>query len=153
MKHLKLILAALALSVASLHAAAKLNLDDKGLALQGYDPVAYINPGKAVLGDPKLSATAGVATYYFSSDANLKAFKKNPAAYTPAYGGWCAYAMANGDYVDVDPKTFKVLSGTAHLFYNGFLGNTLKKWNKDEAKLKASADIQWKKLQAAPESH
>ncbi len=130
-----------------------MNVDDKGLALQGYDPVAYINPGKG--GERRPQAERHRRRRHlllFKRCQPARPSRRTPQAYLPAYGGWCAYAMAGGDYVDVNPKTFKLISGTAHLFYNGFLGNTMKKWDKDQAKLKAAADAQWKKLQAAPES-
>ena len=131
---------------ATLYAGGKLNVDSQGLGLHGYDPVAYSQLGKALPGRRNLDATYGKARFLFATDKNRQAFQKNPQAFLPAYGGWCAYAMAEGDYVDVDPGTFKNLSGTTHLFYNGWLGNTLTKWNKDEIRLKAAADSHWKNM-------
>jgi len=62
---------------------------------------------------------------------------KNPAGYEPQYGGWCAYAMgANGEKVEIDPGTFKIVDGKLNLYYNAFFNNTLKSWNKDEVNLK-----------------
>jgi YHS domain-containing protein len=136
----------LCLAGAALHAENLINVDSDGIALHGYDPVAYVSITQAVKGRSHLDAPYAGATFLFATDNDRAAFQKNPKAYLPAYGGWCAYAMAEGDFVDVNPKTFKLISGTAHLFYNGFLGNTMKKWDKDEAKLKAAADAQWKKL-------
>src|SRR4051812_40820817 len=66
---------------------------DEGLAIQGYDPVAYFTEGKAVKGSKSNAVFHEGVTYYFSSAANKEAFKKNPAKYEPQYGGWCAYAM------------------------------------------------------------
>lgn len=129
-----------------LYAGGKLNVDSQSLALHGYDPVAYSRLGKALPGRPHLDANYGKARFLFATDKNRQAFQKTPLAFLPAYGGWCAYAMAEGDYVDVDPSTFKNVSGTTHLFYNGWLGNTLKKWNKDEIHLKAAADSHWKNM-------
>jgi hypothetical protein len=53
---------------------------------------------------------------------------------------------ATGEKVDFDPGTFKILNGKLYLFYNKFFNNTLPKWNKDEASLKAKADVNWKKF-------
>ncbi len=65
--------------------------------------------------------------------------------YEPQYGGWCAYAMGNsGEKVEVDPETYKIVDGKLYLFYNKYFTNTLKSWNKDEAKLKSKADESWK---------
>jgi YHS domain-containing protein len=121
------------------------NIED-GLAIQGYDPVAYFTQGKAVKGNKDLAVYDQGVTYYFATAANKEAFKKEPAKYEPQYGGWCAYAMgAKGEKVNIDPKTFKVLAGKLYLFYNRFFNNTLTEWNKDEAHLKQEADKNWGK--------
>jgi YHS domain-containing protein len=115
------------------------------VAIDGYDPVAYFKSKKAVKGKKELAVSHQGVVYYFSSVENKEEFKKSPAQYEPQYGGWCAYAMgASGEKVSVDPETFKVLDGKLYLFYNKFFNNTLKSWNKDEAKLKKSADASWK---------
>jgi YHS domain-containing protein len=123
------------------------NLSGSGLAIKGYDPVAYFTAGKAVKGDKNLAVFYEGITYYFSSTANKEAFKASPGKYEPAYGGWCAYAMGNtGEKVEIDPGTFKIVGGKLYLFYNKWLNNTLKDWNKAEASLKAAADANWKKF-------
>lgn len=122
------------------------NLDDN-IAIDGYDPVAYFKINKAVKGKKGLAVNNQGIIYYFSSVENKEDFKKNPSRYEPEYGGWCAYAMgAKGEKVSIDPDTFKILEGKLYLFYNSFLNNTLKSWNKDEARLKTAADASWKKI-------
>lgn len=117
------------------------------LAISGYDPVAYFTSKKAIKGKSTYSVIEKNVTYYFSSKENLETFVKNPSAYEPEYGGWCAYAMgATGEKVPVDPETFKIVNNKLYLFYNRFFNNTLKDWNKDEANLKSKADIAWKKF-------
>lgn len=117
---------------------------EKGLALQGYDPVAYFTQNKAVKGDKQLAVIAEGVTYNFSSAANKELFKKNYQKYEPQYGGWCAYAMgAANEKVEIDPETFKIINGKLYLFYHSWVNNTLNKWNKDEASLKAKADKNW----------
>lgn len=125
---------------------AEFNLE-KGLAIDGYDPVAYFTSAKAIKGSKSFSHTVDGVIYYFSSDANKQAFVKNPSHYEPQYGGWCAYAMGEtGEKVEVDPETFKVTDGKLYLFYNSFFNNTLPKWNSNEDKLKTQADKSWKKI-------
>ncbi len=120
---------------------------DNGVAIKGYDPVAYFTAGEAVKGNKEIALYTSGATYYFSSAANKELFKNNTAKYQPEYGGWCAYAMgANGEKVNIDPGTFKIVNGKLFLFYNKFFNNTLKYWNKDEVNLKKNADINWKKI-------
>ena len=121
------------------------NLSD-GVAINGYDPVAYFTSNKAVKGSKENALVQEGVTYYFSSAANKEEFKKNPAKYEPSYGGWCSYAMgAKGEKVDIDPKTFKIVDGKLNLFYNKFFNNTLTDWNKDETNLKKKADANWSK--------
>ena len=120
---------------------------DNGIAIKGYDPVAYFTLNKAVKGSKELAVSHQGITYYFSSAANKETFKANPFKYEPEYGGWCAYAMGDsGEKVSVDPETFKIVNGKLYLFYNRFFTNTLKTWNKDEANLKKKADLNWPKL-------
>lgn len=142
--------AVLFLSVSAIAQQAKrlahFNVENK-LAIQGFDPVAYFKQGKAVKGKKELSASYQGVVYYFASETDKAAFLKNPTAYEPQYGGWCAFAMGDyGEKVEIDPETFKIVDGKLYLFYNKFLNNTLKSWNKNEAKLKKNADANWEKL-------
>jgi len=126
--------------------AKQFNLED-GVALQGYDPVAYFAQHKAVKGKLEFSQSKDGVTYYFSSAANKQLFLKNAESYEPQYGGWCAYAMGtSGEKVEIDPETFKLLDGKLYLFYNSLFNNTLPKWEKAEVNLKAKADMNWKTI-------
>lgn len=118
-----------------------------GLAIEGYDPVAYFTAHSAQKGNPQYTFTYGSINYRFASLQNLQTFKANPAAYEPQYGGWCAYAMGNtGEKVPVDPGTFKIVNGKLYLFYNKWLNNTLTSWNKNEKQLNANANANWNKI-------
>lgn len=125
---------------------AQYNLENK-TAIQGYDPVAYFKQNKAIKGKNDFTASYMGVVYKFSSAANKDLFIKNPAAYEPQFGGWCAYAMGSaGEKVEINPETFKIVDGKLYLFYNAFFNNTLKSWNKDEANLKVKAEVNWKKI-------
>jgi len=120
---------------------------EKGVALQGYDPVAYFTQNKAVKGKKELAVAAEGVTYYFATADDKELFKKDFKKYEPQYGGWCAYAMgATGEKVEIDPETFKIVAGKLYLFYHSWTNNTLPKWNKDEASLKSKADVSWNKF-------
>ena len=93
----------------------KLNLDSKGVILKGYDPVAYFTQKKAVKGSPKYQTTYQGATYYFSSAADLSAFKKSPSKYVPQYGGFCANGMSNRQANDSDPTVFFIVKGKLYV--------------------------------------
>lgn len=118
-----------------------------GLAIDGYDPVAYFTLNKALKGKAECQITHQGITYRFVNETHKKLFLKEPNKYEPQYGGWCAFAM--GDYgkkVKVDPETFKITNGKLYLFYNFYLNNTLTDWNKNETKLIQSGDANWRKL-------
>ena len=120
----------------------------KGIAIQGYDPVAYFMQKKAIKGTVANSLTYKDVTYRFASPANLDLFRKNPEKYEPQYGGWCAYAMGeSGEKVEIDPETYKIKDGKLYLFYHSFINNTLPKWNANEVTLHKKADINWSKVE------
>lgn len=122
------------------------NLENK-VAIQGYDPVAYFNNGKAIKGKKEVSAWYQGVIYKFSSNQNKDAFLKNPSEYEPQYGGWCAYAMGStGEKIEINPETFKIINEKLYLFYNAYFNNTLKSWNKDETTLRLKADTNWKNI-------
>ncbi|MBP9884349.1 MAG: YHS domain protein [Chitinophagales bacterium] len=120
---------------------------ESGIAIQGYDPVAYFSENKAVKGNKQFSAVVGGVTYLFASSSNLDLFLKNYIKYEPQYGGWCAYAMgANGEKVAIDPETFKIANGRLYLFYHSWTNNTLIKWNDNENTLRIKADNNWQTI-------
>lgn len=88
------------------------------LALHGYDPVAYFTEGQPVRGSDKMVHVHEGAAYRFSSKAHLDAFKKNPARYVPAYGGFCAYGVSVGKKFDGDPRLWKIEGGRLYLNLN-----------------------------------
>jgi len=129
--------------------AAEWNVGKAKLAIQGYDPVAYFPEGgsAAVSGSESITAEYGGVVYRFATAGHREAFLANPARYEPSHGGWCSYAMLEGDKVQVDPKSFLVKDGRLFLFYRGFLGDTRAKWLKGDPAIETkTADAMWKKI-------
>ena len=128
-----------------------LNLE-KGLALEGYDPVSYFKSDKPTKGNSNTQVKEGEATYWFSSTANKDEFLKDPKKYEPQFGGWCAYAVADSkSKVSVNPETFYIQNGRLLLFYNNWaLGNTRKKWldpdGKGAKEFLRQADANWPEI-------
>ncbi len=118
------------------------------LAISGFDPVAYFpeGGGKATKGDAKFTSTVKGATYRFASADHKKLFDADPSKFEPSHGGWCSWAMREGDRVEVDPESFLVKDGRLFLFYNGWLGDTRSKWSKGNHVMELTeADGQWLK--------
>src|SRR5689334_14927143 len=79
-----------------------LNLDKTGVAIQGYDPVAFFTDNRPVKGRPEFSAHHNGASYYFASKQHLDLFKSEPAKYEPAFGGYCAFGVSRNKLVEID---------------------------------------------------
>ncbi len=114
-----------------------------GLAVHGYDVVALFTDAKPVLGSDAHAVAHGGGTYRFASQANLDAFKANPAKYEPAYGGYCAYGTALGKKFDGDPRYWKIVGGRLYLNLNG---DIQAEWSKDIAGNLAKADANWGRI-------
>ncbi|MDX2130541.1 MAG: peroxiredoxin-like family protein [Planctomycetota bacterium] len=119
------------------------------LAIDGYDPVSYFpeGGGKPLKGSAQFEHLHGGVTYRFSSAQTRQRFIADPARYEPAHGGWCSWAMIDGDKTEPNPKSFIVKDGRLFLFYDGLLGDTRANWLKgDHAAQLAKADVAWKKI-------
>lgn len=128
------------LAIGRFAVAEKLNLNSDGVALQGYDPVAYFTEDKPVEGSEEFSASYDGATYHFASAANRDAFKADPAKYAPQYGGFCAYAVAQGSTASIDPSAYSVVDGKLYL---NFSPSVRKYWLMDVPGYIAKADANW----------
>lgn len=112
-------------------------------ALQGYDTVAYFSlaPGAApVKGDDQFAYDYKGARWKFSTEANLEAFKANPGAYAPQYGGYCAWAIAMDKLAKGDARYWTVVDGKLYL---NFSKGIQEKWEKDIPGFIAKGDAAW----------
>ncbi len=116
-----------------------------GLAIQGYDPVAYFTAQKAMKGLPAFTADHDGATYQFSSAEHRALFLKDPAKYAPAFGGYCGYAASINRLSPIDPAYFQVIEGKLILQHNQ---KALDKWNADLAGNLTKANSNWPGLVA-----
>ena len=108
----------LAASCASLSGVEKVNKAADGLALRGFDAVAYFTAESAAKGNPQYEFVWNGAKWLFSSADNLEKFRQNPEKYAPQFGGFCSYAVSHGYTADGDPEAWKVVDGKLYLNYN-----------------------------------
>jgi len=120
-----------------------LNLDKTGVAIQGYDPVAFFTDNKPVKGDPKLPVKHDGAIYFFSSKEHKDLFKADPAKYTPEFGGYCAYGVSRNKLVEIDVDAFQIVDGKLLLQYSKGVRDD---FNKDTKGNLAKADANWTSL-------
>src|SRR5579862_9841692 len=71
------------------------NANSQGVAIQGFDTVAYFTQSQALKGDARFSYRWMGATWLFSSSGNRDAFAKEPERYAPQFGGYCSWAVSN----------------------------------------------------------
>jgi YHS domain-containing protein len=124
-----------------------INLDASGLALRGYDPVAYFETGKPTHGMAAITASYGGARYLFATKAHRKSFLNNPTKYLPQFGGFCAVGTSFGEKVDVDPETGKIVNGKLYLnngrkaqeIFDSDPGNTISRAEHNWPKVKDKA--------------
>jgi YHS domain-containing protein len=86
-----------------------------GVAISGYDPVAYFAEHKPVLGSADHALRWRGAMWYFVDGENMEAFEMNPSAYAPQYGGYCAYALSKGAIAPTVPEAFTIHDGALYL--------------------------------------
>ncbi len=127
-----------------------LNTDSAGMALKGYDAVAYFAVDSAVKGDAKYSYVWNGAKWLFSSEENMKKFEADPEAYAPQFGGYCSYAVSEGYTADGDPEAWKVVDGKLYLNYNQQVKNT---WEKDEAVRIDNGRKNWQEFKSKKPEH
>lgn len=124
-----------------------------GVALDGYDPVSYHQKGGPKPGKKEHEFVHRGIAYWFADADNKKAFVANPDGLEPPYGGWCAYAVIDGEKVEVDATNFAIEDGKVLLFYKGFWGDALQKWHrltkeKGAKKAVGAADEGFRRIEA-----
>lgn len=89
-----------------------------GVAIRGYDPVAYFRQGGPMLGRAEFSVSHGGAVWRFANAENKAAFQADPQRYLPAYGGFCAYGTSRGYLVKIEPEAWSIVGGRLYLNYD-----------------------------------
>ena len=119
------------------------NVDRKGIAINGYDTVAYFTVSEAVKGKKDIRTTWQGATWFFASARNRDAFLKYPDKYAPRYGGYCAYGVAEGGLFNINPDAWTVYEGSLYLNQNKRVRDL---WLQDVPGHIKRADVLWPKI-------
>lgn len=115
------------------------------VGLKGYDPVSYFSEGGslALTGLENLSFDYFGVTYKFANEKNLALFKLDPKKFEPSYGGWCAYAMASGAKVDINPLLYTIHGRRLHFFVSK---RAKQNFDSDVEGHEVKADTFWKQI-------
>lgn len=115
----------------------------KGVAIKGFDPVAYFTQQKAVEGNESFNYDWSGSKWLFSSQANLEAFKENPEKFAPQFGGFCAYGVSENHKSPTDPNAWTIVDDKLYLNYNLKVKEL---WSKDiPTRIKKATDL-WPSL-------
>ena len=117
--------------------------DKNGVAIDGYDPVAYFVEGKPVLGSEKIVHSWQGASWRFVSVENRDKFAADPGKYAPQFGGYCAYAMSGGGFAAGDGERWRIVDDKLYLNNNWFAE---KLWTQDIPGNIRDADEHWPRL-------
>ncbi len=119
------------------------NRDHRGVALGGFDPVAYFTDARPVEGDPAIRATHLGATYFFASEEHRWEFLRDPDHFAPAFGGYCGYAASIGRLSPTSPQFWQVIDDRLVLQHNQ---HALDLWLADASGSLTRADARWPEL-------
>lgn len=111
-----------------------------GIAIGGYDPVAYFVNGRAVPGHRDLEVSWEGGYWWFANAGNAAAFEDAPDVYAPAYGGYGVAGVARGVPQPADPRLFAVYRDRLFFFMTA---EDLAGFRADPDSLIAAADAHW----------
>lgn len=123
----------------SLHAAEPV-FTKEGLALSGYDAVAYFTDGKPVEGRASYEAEWKGVRWRFASAAHRDAFQADPGKYAPQFGGFCAFGVSRGYAVDADPFAWKIVEGRLYVNHDKKVQQL---WEKELPTIIGAAEARW----------
>ncbi|TVR33818.1 MAG: YHS domain-containing protein [Spirochaetaceae bacterium] len=118
---------------------------EDGVAIKGYDPVAYFTLGEPTQGSAQYSVEWDGAEWWFAGTEHRDMFADDPERYAPRYGGYCAYAAAQGSVSDIDPDQWAIEDGRLYLNRNARFH---RRFHADLAANIAAADQNWPALRA-----
>ena len=134
----RLALAVLAFLPLAARAEKPVNATLFGVAIKGYDPVAYFTDAKPVKGESEFTFDWMGATWRFASAAHRDLFKATPEKYAPQFGGYCAWAVSQGYTAGIDPAAWKIVNDKLYLNYSLEIQ---KKWEGDVPGNISKADV------------
>ena len=117
-----------------------------GLAMNGYDVMTYWRGGDPQRGNEAFRHDYAGASWIFVSAANRDAFAASPQKFAPEYGGYCAYAAAQGSLADVDPYAWRIWNDRLYLNYSPQVRRI---WASDIDTNIAKGDANWASLDPA----
>ena len=114
--------------------------DLHGVALKGYDTVAYHLERRPVKGDAAFEVEWNGAKWHFANEANQARFEADPERWAPQYGGYCAWAIVEDRFAPINPEIFRIVEDKLYLNLNM---RVHKLWLEDMPHMITRADEKW----------
>ena len=111
-----------------------------GLAIGGFDPVAFFTDGKPIAGSADLELRYGGVVWRFINIGNRAAFAARPDVYMPQYGGYDPLGVARGLAVAGNPNVWLIANERLFLFYDAARRDT---FAGDPDRVIGSANRKW----------
>lgn len=111
-----------------------------GVAINGYDPVAYFTESKPVKGSADFAVDWDGATLHFASAEHKEMFESDPVKFAPKYGGYCSYAVSKGYTAETVPEAWDIHEDRLYL---NFSKNVQRLWRLRKRHHIRSADANW----------
>ena len=115
-----------------------------GVAIKGYDPVAYFTMGRAVKGSEEFTHEWLETEWQFASAEHRDLFAADPLSYVPQYGGYCSDATFVENKADINPTAWRIVNDRLYLFYSE---PGAEQWSQDDYAVK-KADTVWEQVKA-----
>lgn len=119
--------------------------NSNGIALDGYDVVAYFTLNKAAKGSSKFACMWNNLLWMFCNEEHLELFSENPEKYAPQFGGFCAFGVSNGYKASTRPEAFSIVDGKLYL---NFAKYVRRRWSEKQASRILSADETWDSIKS-----
>jgi YHS domain-containing protein len=91
-------------------------VNEKRLALKGYDPVSYFTEGRPEQGSAEYQAAFDDATYWFKNAEHRAMFVADPDHYAPQFRGFCTVTLSHGQKYEADPEAWAIADGKLYVF-------------------------------------
>jgi hypothetical protein len=115
-----------------------------GLAIGGFDPMAYFLDGTPKLGRGEFELRHAGAVWRFRNEGNRAAFAAHPEIYAPRFGGYDVVAVARGAGLPGDPRIWVISEERLYLFYSA---ENKAAFVAEQRQTVADADKRWPSVQ------
>lgn len=120
------------------------NAGANGVAIKGYDTVAYFTESRPMQGKPEFAHSWRDAEWHFSKAEHRDLFAADPERYAPQFGGFCANGLSKGKLVAANPEAWTIVDGKLYIKFSEV---AREEWRKDKTRKIEKAKETWVDLQ------